>query len=682
MQSERKLGKKEKHMKIQTLKINQFGKLQNKEIELDNHINLIIGKNESGKSTLLKFILSMFYGLSKNKNGKTYTDFEKYTPWQENDFSGKIKYTLENGQTYEVFREFRKKSPHIYNDQFEEVSQNYTIDKTTGSRFFTEQTGIEEDLFTKTIVSMQNETRLEEKEQTSLVQNLSNLVSTGEDTLSYQKIIAKLNKKQLEEIGTARSQDRPINIISKRLTQIETEKENLSRFVEKKYDFEENKKILEEEIKQEQIKLDLLKKRKTIEDNNYLQQEKIRIGENTIKEYQSKIEQLKKVDQSTITKNQSKIEKVEQNKTTDNIENGNQKEDKKEQNNKKNGNTPRRMKEETNKKIGIIPIIASILFVSLTVFGIMRKISLFTGVGVILTFFSLILLIYQQYRKKSGNHTTNFEENVDNEKVNTQINLLQETLENLQKEQETLKASAKRDYDNSLEEIKNEFMGKLPLTEIHNLLTTPQINENIEVLENKIAGDRLKIQSIALDQNNILPKLENLANLEEEYESLEEQYQALSLQSEATQLAKQEIENAYREMKKQVTPNFTQHLSSIMENISNGTYTNIQLDEKDGIIVETKNGNYIPVDYLSIGTIDQLYLSLRLGAENQITKEELPIMLDETFAYYDDERLENILNFLHTEYKNRQIIIFTCTNREKEICEKKNIPYHTIEIER
>ena len=659
-------------MKIQTLKINQFGKLQNKEIELDNHINLIIGKNESGKSTLLKFILSMFYGLSKNKNGKTYTDFEKYTPWQENDFSGKIKYTLENEQTYEVFREFRKKFPHIYNDQFEEVSQNYTIDKTTGSRFFTEQTGIEEDLFIKTIVSMQNETRLEEKEQTSLVQNLSNLVSTGEDTLSYQKIIAKLNKRQLEEIGTARSQDRPINIISKRLTQIETEKENLSRFVEKKYDFEENKKILEEEIKQEQGKLDLLKKRKNIEEGYYLQQEKMKIGENTIKEYQSKIEKLKNIDQD----NQSPIEPIRE-KSVNRKENT-----KKVETDTRNGNTPRRMKEESNKKIGIIPIITSILFVILTVFGINRKNSILTVMGVIFTFFSFILLSYQQYRKKSGNHTTNFEENVDNEKVNTQINLLKETLENLQKEQETLKISAKRDYDNSLENIKNEFMGKLPLTEIHNLLTTPQMNENIEALENIIARDRLKIQSIALDQNNILPKLENLANLEEEYVSLEEQYQALLLQNEATQLAKQEIENAYGEMKKQVTPNFTQHLSSIMENISNGAYTNIQLDEKDGIIVETKNGNYIPVDYLSIGTIDQLYLSLRLGAENQITKEELPIMLDETFAYYDDERLENILNFLHTEYKNRQILIFTCTNREKDICEKKNIPYHIIELER
>ena len=144
----------------------------------------------------------MFYGLSKNKNGKTYTDFEKYTPWQEIDFSGKIKYTLDNQETYEIFREFKKKSPKIYNDNLEEISKNYTIDKTTGNHFFIEQTGVEEELFTSTIVSMQNETRLGEKEQTTLVQKLSNLASTGEDNLSYQKIINKLNKRQLEEIGT------------------------------------------------------------------------------------------------------------------------------------------------------------------------------------------------------------------------------------------------------------------------------------------------------------------------------------------------------------------------------------------------------------------------------------------------------------------------------------------------
>ena len=96
-------------MKINYLKINEFGKLKNKELKLENNINLIYGKNESGKTTLLKFICSILYGISKNKNGKEISDFDKYKPWKGEDFSGKIKYELDNKEEYEVFREFSKK---------------------------------------------------------------------------------------------------------------------------------------------------------------------------------------------------------------------------------------------------------------------------------------------------------------------------------------------------------------------------------------------------------------------------------------------------------------------------------------------------------------------------------------------------------------------------------------------
>lgn len=53
----------------------------------------------------------------------------------------------------------------------------------------------------------------------------------------------------------------------------------------------------------------------------------------------------------------------------------------------------------------------------------------------------------------------------------------------------------------------------------------------------------------------------------------------------------------------------------------------------------------------------------------------MPIILDEAFAYYDEERLANILTYLREEFKDNQIIIFTCTDREKKILEKQNIPY-------
>ena len=77
-------------MKINKLKINAYGKLKDKEINFKNNINIIYGKNEAGKSTLLNFISNCFYGISKNKKGKDISDFERYMPWAGEDFSGKM----------------------------------------------------------------------------------------------------------------------------------------------------------------------------------------------------------------------------------------------------------------------------------------------------------------------------------------------------------------------------------------------------------------------------------------------------------------------------------------------------------------------------------------------------------------------------------------------------------------
>ena len=77
-------------MKINNLKINGFGKINDKNIDLVDGINVIYGPNEAGKSSILKFITSMLYGASKTKNGKEISDFDKFKPWKTDEFSGKI----------------------------------------------------------------------------------------------------------------------------------------------------------------------------------------------------------------------------------------------------------------------------------------------------------------------------------------------------------------------------------------------------------------------------------------------------------------------------------------------------------------------------------------------------------------------------------------------------------------
>lgn len=58
----------------------------------------------------------------------------------------------------------------------------------------------------------------------------------------------------------------------------------------------------------------------------------------------------------------------------------------------------------------------------------------------------------------------------------------------------------------------------------------------------------------------------------------------------------------------------------------------------------------------------------------------MPIILDEAFAYYDEARLTNILKYISEEFKNNQIIILTCTNREREILERLKVQYKNIEL--
>ena len=227
-----------KRVKIQKLKINAYGKLKDKELQFKDHINVVHGKNEAGKSTILTFIVNMLYGISKNKNGKAYSDFEKYKPWNGEDFSGKIEYTLDNNEAFEVFRDFKKKNPQIFNEKKEDISKQFRMDKSKGNEFFYEQTKMDETLFLSTIVVNQEQVKLEKNDQTILIQKIANLVGTGEDNVSYKRAIDRINRRQLEEIGTQKSREKPLNKLMRENQELEEEKIKLEKYKNTKYEIE------------------------------------------------------------------------------------------------------------------------------------------------------------------------------------------------------------------------------------------------------------------------------------------------------------------------------------------------------------------------------------------------------------------------------------------------------------
>lgn len=644
-------------MKIEKLKINAFGNIKDKEIELDDGINLVYGKNEAGKSTLLKFIVDILYGISKNKRGKEFSDYDRFKPWNTEEFSGKISYTLDNGKKYEVFRDFNKKNPVIYDEELNDISKEYTIDKNLGNMFFLEQTKIDEDTFLSTLASMQTEVKLGKQEQNILVQKIANLAGTGEDNVSYKKAIEKINKRQVEEIGTSRTQGRPINIVKDQKYKLQDEIGELEEYKDKQYEIEQDKIILENDVKNKEEILNVLKELKNIDELNKIEAQKVEFNKSIVASNNEKITKLKS-------------EKEEVKKELDNIQNTKREEKRKKQKN-------------------ILSIVFAILAIVLAVLMIILKdkevlfncFRIALGIDIFAFLFSIILYnnkmkkIEKQMEKEVYNNNQKRQE-IQNEieKINSQIELLEKNNEEQIQEIEKQNTNLKNEIDIKKTNILNKYNMQ---NELANTDYTELLNK-IEQTKSNINSSTLKIHELELDKKNIMPKLERLAQMEEELEELKQKEIVLNKDNESIELAKEILELAYTKMKENVTPKFTKELSENIGRISNGKYKNVRINDEQGILVEKENGEYVSSEKLSIGTIEQLYLSLRFGAIKELSQENMPIILDEAFAYYDTNRLENILKYINEEFKNNQIIILTCSNREKEVLEKLNIKHKEI----
>ena len=604
-------------MEIKKLKINGFGKLKDKDIELKEGINIIYGKNEAGKSTLLKFITGMFYGVSKNKNGGNIPEIDKVEPWDNEEFSGKINYVLDNKNEYEVYREFKKKNPKIFNSNLEDISKDFNIDKTKGNQFFYDQTGLDEATFTTSVITKQGEVKLDDKSQSNIIQKISNILGTGEDTNSYSKIISKLKKKLNDEVGTSNTKEKPINTVEKRISELSIEKEKLEAYQSEQFE-------IEEEIRK--IKLDIVDNKERLET---LKTANIKLE--TIKSEEGKINVLKKLNEDT----KLEIEQL------------------------KNESKEKINSLKTNKITLIDKIIISILIIISAIMFIFLKNKY---IAILPTLISILYIIFIAIKINRNKSELKEERRKYKDKINDANSKAKAQIEEIK--------TIENDYKQKLNEIYKQYSIK----ENENVI------QEINSLQSKINEKTLKLHTIEIDYNNINPKLEKLINIEEELESLLNDRKDLEQKSYEIKKAIETLEMAYNKMKEEITPKFTEKLSDTIKNVSNNKYNKVKINISGEIIVEDSNGNYINAENLSLGTIDQLYLALRLASIEEITEETMPIILDEAFAYYDNERLKNILDYMSKEYKNRQIIIFTCTDREKSILNSLEINYNLVTL--
>lgn len=699
-------------MKIKNIKVNAYGNIENKDINLEEGINIIHGANESGKSTLLNYIISIFYGISRNKDGKVLSDYEKYKPWNSNEFSGRISYKLENGEKYEIFRDFNKKNPKIYNDKLEDISDRFETDKKDGSKFFIEQMGIDKQMYLSTVVSTQEEVRLNEKNQNMLIQKIANLAGTGEDNVSYKKALIKLQEKIRDEIGTNKTSQKPINIIEKEIVEINNKIVETEKYRNRKYEIDAEKEQILSELKkleqQKQILQELQNSMKSEEETK----NRLEIREKNRKDNIAKINELTN-QKNTINAESERVQSAK-NHLQDIIKGHKENIEKLNSEIEKIANEKEETQEKEKPSISFI-VITVVLAIALICSIILIKNYIVSGILGVAIIANIVFYVINKNKQKVNkaklrekiNQEKQYKrEKLENQKqqiianvnttekelekqeeeekqVNSELSMLKGQIILLEKNNEKITEEIEQDNKAIKEESnknKQQIIEKYKDKNINDLLYINDYQNYISKIEETINNNRIRIKGLEIEYNTIVPQLDEMVVLEEKREADKEKLAELREKESIINIAIENLMDAYEEMKTTITPKFTKNLSESIQKISSNKYNKVTINDENGMIIENNRGEYVEAIKLSTGTIDQLYLALRLSMIDELSKENLPIILDESFAYSDNNRLKNMLQYLTSDLNNHQTIIFTCTDREQKMLEEMNIPYNVVEL--
>lgn len=224
-------------------------------------------------------------------------------------------------------------------------------------------------------------------------------------------------------------------------------------------------------------------------------------------------------------------------------------------------------------------------------------------------------------------------------------------------------------------------------------------NLTYEELQQKVQlAGRVSVQQVQSGEFDYRSVLEELAQLQgklstmeqlqrpigeimEEQQALQESCRQYQKTLDAIALAKERLQKVSGEIRKDLTPQLGERLSRITARLTDGKYTKVLLSRDLHIrLEEPKNHQLVPLSALSRGTMDLIYLAMRMELLQVLSTDTiLPLLLDDSFVQLDDSRTSNLLNYL-VRNRQGQVLLLTCHSREESILKAQAVPYHRITL--
>lgn len=187
-----------------------------------------------------------------------------------------------------------------------------------------------------------------------------------------------------------------------------------------------------------------------------------------------------------------------------------------------------------------------------------------------------------------------------------------------------------------------------------------------------------QLSDLQVQENDLLRKNAQQQELVMRYAQVKEDLRQAEQKAEAIDFAIHTIQGLAENIYDQYAPDLSRRVSDMVSRMTMGQYTDVRLDEKLNIQVR-KAGRYLGAEFLSTGTLEQIYLAVRLAVAEEMGHGNMPLLLDDIFGAYDDARLEMALQCI-AGYDAEQVILFTANDRLADALDQTDIEYNYIEI--
>jgi uncharacterized protein YhaN len=611
-------------MRLLELHIDGFGKFHDRTISFNDGINIIYGKNEAGKSTLHTFIRGMLFGIERGRGRAAKNDlYTKYEPWENSGtYEGWLRLE-KDGTIYRIERRFRKE-----NKSLKIINETKGLEEEATPAFVSSLLdGLTETMYNNTISIGQLKSATEDGMVTELKNYIANMNTTGNISLNITKATAFLrNQKRSLEAGLIPEASREFTSLLAEIRNVEAEiagpeyENQLAAY----QNMRTQVKGLIDNTQTQKKDLDekLANGKKVLSDNGF-------------------------TDRASVDAMSSDAERLYSEYNT------------------LNGECNKKSRKVLSGLTAVLGVAGLGAAATLGYFNLTAYLPVCGAAATAAVIFFIISLFILQKDKE-----------------------YHRLFDNTSSELGALLARHLGDSAVS-EDAMNAFRARMgEFSKLCDMVTQSEAEirkflEDLSNLQTKQAGCSEMIEKQQRTQWELEKKLEHLSNCKNKAKALKRtlaENDRIHDEIVAIDLAQETMADLSSSIRDSFGLYLNKEASQYITGITGGIYDSMSIDENLNVFLNTKT-KLVPLENVSSGIMDQVYLALRLAAAKllQGSGSGFPLIFDDSFTQYDDERLKTALEWLASAYGG-QIIIFTCHRREAQMLRARQVEFQLIEM--